>query len=237
MIAICNLCAVLFILIYPFAAIALHKNRPRYNSHANIVSRFMLVVQYAVMYLLSVGVLIHYMYFSKYVMHFMNRSIKFYRQCEWLNEDKMHLGKFMYPFILRGIVSYFGYALLNYLSLVYFFGDLSRINLVYKIVYFAPYIVITTMTIHFHAGVVQLTISGRRINQAFSTCIESINVAHDKPSDEFEQICALAMKRFNYLTLHHVEWYEIARMLEKKLSLLMLFTVVNSTYNLTQTVF
>lgn len=233
---VCNLSGILFIGIYPFAATAIVKNRALRDNEDNGIGRIMDVSQYVIWYVLSVSVYIRQMYFSKQQMHLMNRVISFYRECETLCEEKVQVGEFLYPFILRGIYSYCGYAILNSLILVYFFDDLSQVNFIYKIAYFVPNIAITTTTIRFHSGVMQLTICGRCINRAFSQCIERVNAAHNKSSAEFEQVCSLAMERFDLLTTYHEEWYKVARLMEKGLSLLMLFTVTNAFMNLTSTV-
>lgn len=233
---ICNICGLLFIGIYPFAAMEIIKNRTLRDNEDNCIGRIMDVSQYVVWYILSVSVFCRQMYFSKRQMHMTNRTIIFYRQCETLCDVKVKVGEFIYPFIFRGIYSYVGYAILNHLILVYFFGDLSQVNFVYKFAYFIPNIVITTTTIRFHSGVMQLTICGRNINRAFSQCIESVNAAHNRPTDELENVCALARERFDLLTTYHDEWYKIARLMEKGLSLLMLFAVTNVFMNLTSTV-
>lgn len=233
---ICNLSGLLFIGIYPFAAIEIVKCRTlRYNED-NGIGRIMNVSQYVISYVLSVSIFIRQMFFSKHQMYLVNLVIMFYRRCEKLSEVNVHIDEFVYPLILRGIYSYCGSAALNCLMLTYFFDDLSQVNLIYKIAYFMPSIVITMTTITFHSGVMQLTICGRHINRAFSQCIESVNAAHKKPTAEFEQVCSSATERFDLLTTYHVEWSKLARMMEKQLSLLMLFTVTNTFMHLTSTV-
>lgn len=199
-----------------------------------MVGRIMIGSHYVFIYVLSVSVFIRQMFYSKSQMYSMNRFKEFYQKCSTLCE--VDVGEFIYPFILRGICSYIGYATINYFVLFYFYGDLSHVNLVYKILFFMPYVVISTTMIRFHSGVMHLTICGRRLNRAFNDCIESINAAHDKPAAEFDQVCTSAMTRFDYLTWFHGEWYELARSMEKGLSLLMLLIVTNALMNLTQTV-
>lgn len=226
----------LFIGIYPFAAAAVIKNRSLRDSEDNGIGRIMDVSQYVIWYVLSVSVFVRLMYFSKQQMLLANRIIAFYRQCEVLHGEKLYVVEFVYPLILRGVYSYCGYALLNYLMLVYFFDDLSEVNIIYKIAYFMPNIVITTTTVRFHTSVMELTICGRRINWAFNECIESVNAAHNKSVAEFAQICSSATERFESLTTYHAEWYKVTRMVESGVSLLMLFTVTNVFMNLTATV-
>lgn len=233
---ICNLVGISFIGIYPFAVVEIIKNRTLRNNEDNGIGRIMDVSQYVIWYVLSVSVFIRQMYFSRPQMHLINGIIKFYRQCEVLCEGRVHVVEFIYPLILRGIYSYCGYAILNLLILMYFFDDLSDVTLIYKIAYFMPNFVITTTTIRFHSGVMQLTICGRRINWAFSDCIESVNAAHNKSAAEFAQVCSSATERFELLITYHAEWYKAARMMESGLSLLMLFTVTNAFMNLTSTV-
>lgn len=231
--SVCNLIGVLFVGIYPFAATEIVKNCTLRESENNDIGRIMDVSQYVIWYVLSVSVFIRQMYFSKQQMQLINHVITFYRQCETLSEEKIHVAEFMYPLILRGIYSYCGYAILNCLILMYFFDDLTEVHLVYKIAYFMPSIVITTTMIRFHSGVIQLTICGRRINWALSDCIENVNAAYKKSTPEFEQVCASAVERFESLTTYHAEWYKIARQMEKGLPLLMLSTVINAFMNLT----
>lgn len=233
---ICNLCGLLFIIIYPFAATKIIENRTLRDNENNSMGQIMDVAQYVIWYVLSVCVFIRQMFMSKLQMKVVNRFIKFYRLCESLGEEKMEVDELLYPFILRGIYSYLGYAILNCLVLTYFFGDLSHVNFVYKFAFFIPNIAITTTTIRFHTGIMQLTICGKRINRQFGNCIECINTANNKSSSEFKRICTSAMERFDYLTMYHAEWYEIARMMEKGLSLLMTLTVTNAFWILTTTV-
>lgn len=230
----CNLCGLLFICIYPLAVFELLKNRPLRENEDSMVGRIMIASHYVFMYVLSLSVFLRQMFFSTSQMHSMNRSIKFYQQCNTLCE--IDVGEFIYPFILRGICSYFGYATINYFVLFYFYGDLSHVNWVYKFLFFMPYVVISSTMIRFHSGAMHLTICGRRLNHAFNHCIESINAAHDKPAAELDEVCTSAMTRFDYLTWFHGEWCEIARSMEKGLSLLMLLIVTNALMNLTQTV-
>lgn len=233
---ICILTGLLFIGIYPFAAIEIIKNRTFRDNEVNGIGRIMDVSQYVIGYVLAVSVFIQQMFFSTQQMHLTNRAVMFYRQCETLCEEKISVGEFIYPFILRGICSYCGYAILNSLILFYFFDDLSQVNVIYKMAYFMPNIVITTTAIRFHWGMMHLTICGRRINRAFSICIESVNAAHNKSTAEFEHVCSAAIEVFELLTTFHTEWCKIARKIEKGLSLLMLFTVINAFMSLTATV-
>lgn len=232
-----NLCGLLFIASYPFAKIEIYKNRTvRSLSEESGFIRHMLIAQYIIFYVLSSGIFIRQMWFSKHQMHTLNRNREFYRQCERLNAKKVDVSEFIYPFIFHGFSSYFGYALLNYLAMFHFYGDLLHVNFFYKFLFFMPNIVITTTTMRFHSGVMQLTICGRRLNEAFSRCIRSVNEANNKSMAELELVCASAIERFEYLTMLHAEWYDIARMLEKELSLQMLFTVTNAFTNLTSAV-
>lgn len=235
---VCNVCGIMYIVFYPIAAIELNKSRlpPALINENNAIDGVLKVSKHVIWYTLSVCVCMRQMWFSKHQMHLINRCMRFYHLCSTLNKEKKDVGEFIYPFILRAVLSYFGFAFLNYLFLVYYFGDLSNVNLFYKALYYVPNIVITTNAINFHSRVVQLTICGRQINRELSRCMESINMAYNKSESEFEEVCASAMKRFDYLTMFHAEWHEIARMVEKRLSLLMLFTVANSISNLTQTV-
>lgn len=231
---VCSIYGLFFVIIYPLAATKLFQNRPPPHYHS--IGRTIIISHLVIAYLMSVGALVRCVYCSLPQMELMNRCTRFYRHCETLSDENMDVNGFVYPFIFHGIYSHFGYAFLNYLLINYLFGNLSRVNWIYKIVYFIPYTMITTANISFHSGVMQLTICGRRLNHAFSTCIDSINAAHNKSKDELEQMCKSVMARFEYLTLIHGEWYEIARMLEKELSLMMVFTIINSFYNITQTV-
>lgn len=231
---VCNVCGLLYIVTYPIAAIEINKYRT--TDEEDSFDQMLIISKFVGWYALSVGILINQMWFSKHQMHLMNRCTRLYRQCRLLSEDKMDAGELVYSFILRSIYSYCGFAILNYMSLMHFFNDLSNVNLFYKILFFAPHIVITTNAISFHSKITSLTICGRCINRAICRCIQNVNEANDKPMEEFEQVCTLAMERFEYLTMFHAEWYEIARLLEKRLSLLMLLTVTNAFWVVTTTV-
>lgn len=233
---VCNLSSLFFIAIYPISMAEITSSRPIRANEDNTVGRFMVVSHFAILYVLSVIVVIRQMWFSEPQIHSINRCLKFYRQCETLNVKEMDIRQFIYPFIFRGIYSYSGHAFINFLSLLVFYNDLSRVSFVSKILYFAPNIIITTAAIRFHSGVMKLTMCGRRINRAFSNCIISINTACNQPTEEFEQVCASAMARFEYLTMFHGEWYEITRIFEKRLSLLMLPIVTSLLNNLTSSV-
>lgn len=231
---VCSIYGLFFVIIYPFAATALFQNRP--PPHIHSIGRIIMISHLVIPYLLSVGALVRFVYFSMQQMDMMNRCMRFYRHCETLSDENMDVNGLVYPLIFRGIYSHFGYALLNFLLINYLFGDLSRVNWIYKIVYFIPYTMITTATIRFHSGVMQLTICGRRLNHEFHTCIDRINAAHIKSKAELDQMCKSALARFEYLTTTHGEWYEICRILEKELSLMMIFTIINSFINITQAV-
>lgn len=233
---VCNLCGLFFIVVYPFAAIELVKFRPLRETEDNSVGRIIVVSHYIFLYLLSVAVFLRQMWLSKHQMQSINRYIHFYRQCEKLGDERMDVAEYIYPFIFRGIYSYFGYIFVNYLVLEYMYDDLSHVNVIYIFLYFVPNVVIITTLIRFHSGMMQLTVCGRRLNREFSRCIESINAVHLKSTAEFQQVCMSAMRRFEYLTSFHGEWYEIARIIEKDLSPVMIFTVINSFFNLTQSV-
>lgn len=233
---VCNLWGLVFIGIYPFAAIRIITNRPPLDNEDNTIGQLMFRLHFVMTYVMSASVFIRQMLFSKHIMHSTNRLKRLCRQCETLSEEKMDVGEFIYSFIVRAFYSYSGFAAINCLALMIYFGDLSKVHLFYKIVYFMPNIVITTATISFHSGLMQLTICGRRLNREFKRCIKNINAAHNKPTTEFEQVCASTMRRFDYLTTFHGEWCEIAHMVEKGLSLPMLLIVISTIFNLTTTV-
>lgn len=233
---VCNLSGLFFIAIYPISMVEITENRPLRANEDNTVGRFMLVSHFAILYVLSVLVVTRQMWFSQPQMHSINRCWTFYRQCETLNVKNLDIRESVYAFIFRGFFSYSGHVLINFMSLFFFYDDLSRVCFVSKILYFAPNIIITTATIRFHSEVMKLTMCGRRINRAFSICIKSINTAYNEPTAEFEQAYVSAMARFEYLTMFHGEWYEITRIFEKSLSLLMLPIATSSFNNLTSSV-
>lgn len=234
---VCNISGLLFIGITPFAFIEINKNRSFRTLRAEEgFGRIMVFSHFAILYGLSVCIYIRQMWFSKHQMCLMNRCMWFYRQCETLSFKKTDVNRFIYSFIFRGFFSYFGYALLNYYAMMNYFNDLSHVSLIYRIYHFVPNFLITTNAIHFHWRMISLTICGRCFNRALSTCIESINKVQSAPTADFERICATAIERFEYLMSYHAEWYEIGRMMEKETSLLMVFTVANSFYNITETV-
>lgn len=235
--SVCYLSCFLIIGAFPFTAIAFSQIRTvREREVEGGFGRTMIYVHFTVLYVVLVCICVHQMFFSKYQMHLLNRCINFYRQCETLSEDNMDVSQFIYPLIFHGICSYIGFIILNYLALNFYFTYTSHVHLIHKIVHFVPNIVITTNAMSFHLKIISLTICGQRINRELRRCVESINVAHNEPPAGFEQACASAMERFDFLTIFHAEWYETCRMLERGTSLLMLFTVVNSFYNLTETV-
>lgn len=232
---VCNVIGFLFIGMYPIAINEIVKHRPLREQEDHVVGRIMIYLHFINLYVLSVSVFIRQMWFSKSQMHSMNRCLKLYRQCKTLSDENMDLRQ-IYLFVLRCIYSYFGYILVNCLSLFYFYNDLSNVNLIYKSLFFVPHIVIITTPIRFHLGAMHLTICGRRIYREFSRCIEQIKVTNNEPTDEFEQVCASVMDRFDYLTWFHAEWYEVARLMEKGLSLLMLLIVTSTLNSLTTSV-
>lgn len=232
----CNLIGHAFICIYPIAVARIMQHRTSLDDDDTGLSRKLEILQHAIMYLLSVVVYVRQMYFSELQMNTVNRGLIFYQRCETLGGDDMNTDKYIYPCIVRAIVSYIGYALLNSLTIFHFYGDLTRVSFVYKIAFFMPNIIITTTTIRFHSAVVLLTAGGSRINRAFRDCIESVNGTQNGMRAKQLRSCQLAAERFEYIVTYHAEWYALAGIMEKVLSTLMLFTCTNNVINLTSSV-
>lgn len=232
----CSLIGHAFICIYPIAVAQIMQHRKSLHDDDSGLSRKIEILQHAIMYLLSVFVYVRQMYFAKHQMNTVNRGLIFYQRCKTLGGDDMNTANYIYPCILRAIFSYIGYALLNFLSIFHFYGDLAQVSFVYKIAFFMPNIVITTTTIRFHSAVVLLTVGGIRINRAFRNCIESVNRTQNAMRAKQLRACQLATERFEYIVTYHGEWYAMASIMEKGLSILMLCTCTNIVINLTSTV-
>lgn len=232
----CNLIGHAFICIYPIAIAQIMQHRRSFDDDDSGLSRKIEILPYAIMYLLSVFVYVRQMYFSKHQMNTVNRGLMFYQRCKTLSGHDMNTTNRIYPCILRAIFSHIGYGLLNFLTIFHFYGDLPEVSFVYKIAFFMPNIVITTTTIRFHSAIVLLTAGGRRINEAFNDCIESVNGTQNAMRTKQLRACQLATERFEYIVTYHAEWYAMAGIIEKGLSILMLFTCTNVGINLTSTV-
>lgn len=233
----CNVIGHLFVCIYPvaFMQIIAHRTSHRDGDDSS-VSRNIEIFQYAIMYVLSVAVFIRQMYFSKLQLSTVNRGLIFYHRCLALGDDGINGTTHIYAYFVRAIVSYIGYAVLNFFTIFHFYGEMPQVNFIYKIVFFMPNIAITTTTIRFHAAIMMLTVSGRRINRAFHDCIESVNRTQNRTRAQQQRACEKATDRFEFIITCHAEWDAIKRIMAQSLSVLMLFTVINNTINLTSTV-
>lgn len=231
-----NLIGHTFICIYPIAVVEIIQYRTSPDGDDSGIKRKIEILQLVMMYLLSVGVFVRQMYFSKHQISVVNRGMKFYQRCQTLCGDDINIVEYSLPYIFRAICSFIGYAMLSVLTICYFYGDLSQVHFIYKIAFFMPNIVITTTTIRFHSAIIMLSVGGRRINQAFCDCIESVNRTAKQPRTKQQRACQLATERFEYIVTFHAEWYAIANNMQKSLTVLMLFIVTNNVISLTSTV-
>lgn len=232
----CNMIGHAFICIYPIAVARIMQHRTSFDDDDTSLSRKLEILQHAIMYLLSVVVYVRQMYFSRLQINTLNRGLIFYERCETLGGDDMNTANYIYPCIVRAIVSYIGYALLNFLTIFHFYGNLAQVSFVYKIAFFMPNIVISSTTIRFHSAVVLLTVGGSRINRAFCDCIESVNRTQHGMRAKQLRSCQLAAERFEYIVTYHAEWYAMSGIMEKGSSILMLFMCTNNVIDLTSSV-
>lgn len=225
-----------FACIYPMAVARIMQHRTHCDGDESGVSQKVEILQHAITYLVSVAVFVRQMYFSKHQITTLNRGWMFYERCGLLCGVDIKTSKYFLSCVLRAIFSYIGYNLLTFWNIFYSYGNSSQVNLICKIALFLANIVITTTTIRFHSAIVMLTLSGRRINHAFHDCIESVNRTQNGTRAKQQRACQLAAERFQHITMFHAKWHQMAGIMEKSPSILLLFTSANILINLVSTV-
>lgn len=227
-----------FLFVYPFAVVQIIQARTSRDDDDSGMSQKIEILQHAILYLFSVAVYLRQICFANHQINIINRGLVFYRRCDTLCEENIKFKGITLPhiLILRAMVSYFGYAVLNVLTIFYFYGDLPQVWLIHKVAFCMPNIVITTTQIRFHSAVMMLTVSGRRVNRAFRNCIESVNRTENRTRAAQQRACQLATERFESIVTYHAEWHTLVGIMERSLSILMLISVINNVINLTSTV-
>lgn len=225
-----------FVCIYPMAVVRMMQHRTNFDGDGSGVSQKVEILQHAITYLVSVAVFVRQMYFPKHQITTLNCGLLFYERCTVLCDVDIKVPKFLLPCVLRTTLSYIGYNLLTFWNIFHSNDDSSQVNLVYKIALFLANIVITTTAIRFHTAIVMLTMSGQRINHAFYDCIENVNRTQNGTRAKQQRACQLAAERFQHITMFHADWHQMAGILEKSPSILLLFTSANILINLVSTV-
>lgn len=232
-----NLIGHAFICTYPFAVAQIIGHRVnRYADDGSSMNRNIEIAQHTIMYLLSVAVFVRQMYFAQHQVDFGNRGLEFLRRCKALCTNRVYVADCVNQLIVRAVCSYIGYAFLNSFTIFYLYGDMAEVNFFFKIVFLIPNVAITTTTIRFHAAVMMLTITGRQINRAFRNCFENVNRTATGNRTKQERECCLAADRFDHIMKINTQCHDIASELERTLSILILFTIINNFISTTTSV-
>lgn len=232
----CGIFGIFFGIVYPLAVLEIMAKRTIRDDDINGISSLIEKLRYIALYLFSLSVYIRLTFYAATQAAYVNGGISFYDRCNKLCGDNVGVKKFLIPYFCRVIYSYVVYAGLNYVSLAYYYGDLSSVNILYKFIYFVPDIVMTSTNVRSHSSILMQTVCCRRINLAFTRCIDSVNKSRNKTHMEQMEACNEASDKFESLTLYQAELIGYARITENILAIIMIFLILNSIMNLTSTV-
>lgn len=228
----CLIVSLLFVFAYPFALVHIINNRTENNDSgiAQIVEK----LHYCATYAMAISVYIRQIFFSRTTQSFINNGMDFYSRVEnsYPNQKFAYM-EFTIPYVSRAVYSYIGYTFVNYLTLTYFYGELKNINYLFVCLYFLPDIVITSTNIRFHSAIIMQTMTLRRLNTAFTSCINSINRRHGKSTYERKKYFVKICEQFNMITIFHEQIWAFRSTSDRLFSNIVLCAIINAFMNLT----
>lgn len=214
------LCGCLFTIIYPLSIQAISLN-------TNGIFTFIEITNHAAMYFFSLAAFVRIIIFSTYHANYANLGFATFDQCKIIYPDNREKS-FIVPIIIRVIYLYLGYAALNAIPFMQHSKNLETVPFLYKLVYFAPDLVMACSMLRFHTTIAMQIICCTRINQALSECMDRVQRCHIKnPSKRFKIFCK-EYEIFNRITKCYRQLYELSRETEKLVSLLMLFYILKA---------
>lgn len=229
---VCILAATAFFFFYPPSLLQIIGNIENTASISHYVEK----LRYLATYVLAAAIYARQVFYSDEMMNFINDGIRIYFRCEPIVEDNVGVREFMFPYIFRAVYSYFGYASMNYFSFVFLYDNAKNVTFFRKVLFFIPDFVITSCCIRFHSTILMLTISFRRLNSAFSKCVERVNNPSAVNGLHLPHVSQDPCDQFNAVVELHQELFRMSKEAEKQLSNTILFTISNAFMNLTSTV-
>lgn len=229
------MCGCIFIVTYPFAIAAILSKIDSLN--VGNVFTFIEISNYIAMYLFAVAIYVRIVFSSTKHMNYNNLAFSMYDDCKALCCKDNREFEYIVPFAIRLIYLYFGYATLNAITLYRNSESLSTVPVIYKLLFFVPDIVMANTIIRTHTTIALQIICCKRINQAFSECIEMANKAHHMPSPlERLKNGFIATQTFDRITECHAKLYKVTRGTEELTSNLMIFAILKAFAHLSSMV-
>lgn len=228
----CLIMSSLLAFVYPFALLHILNNRMENNDIgiAQIVEK----LHYCATFVLAISVYIRQIFFTRTLVNFINNGIEYYSRVESaFPNQKIASLEFAIPYIGRAFYSYLGYTFVNYLALTHFYGELKNVNYLFVCLYFLPDIVITSTAIRFHSMIIMQTLTMRRLNAAFSDCIDRINRRDGKSPYERKKELSGLCDRFDEITIFHDQIWTFRSTADRLFSNIILFAIINAFMNLT----
>lgn len=218
--------AVLFAIFYP---ISVSQILPKSKKLAGIKG-LIDIGYHSTVYAFSLFIYSRSIFQPTFLVNYYNSGIQLVKKCKRLNLVDINTKGLFTRFFIHVTYTFFGYTFLNLVTYLRHVHELGAVPLFYHILPFIPDFVIGSTMIRLHATVLYQTICVKRINLAFSNCIDNVNASirqfpaqrcwtHMRENDRLDQIIA-----------HFALVYKKSRIMEQMASSLIIFSILKASF-------
>lgn len=228
------ICGCTFTISYPFAITAILSKIK--TLHEGNVFIFIEISNYVALYILTVAIYVRIMFSSTKHMNYNNLAFSLLDDCKALVIDQREY-EYIIPFAARVLYLYFGYATLNAITLYQNSDNLKLVPIFYKCLFFLPDIVMANTMIRQHTSIALQAICCKRINQAFSECMDVAKKIRNLSTPYARlRMGSHATQRFDKITECHAKLYKVTRETESLSAILMIFAILKAFAHLSSMV-
>lgn len=226
-------CACAFTVMYPIAIITILTSiKAHYQGKVFV---FIDISNYFATYLFCVAIYLPVMSSSPELIEYINLNFSLYDDCKALCKDRREI-MFFLLFTSRAIYLYIGNTVLNTLKLNENSEDLAMVPFIYKCSFFIPDMIMASTMIRFRSAITMYIMCCKRINQAFSECLNSLKTFNGKSANERFRISIRAKYTFDKITECHAKLYSSIKATESLSGNLLIFSILTAFAHLSSTV-